>query len=74
MELFNRPFEIKLIENNEIREEIIESVVKSIKKCNFEELKMSKIGHILVHKKNLCDYRKCAWIDIIDEIKYLTLV
>ena len=74
VELFNRPFEIKLIENNEIREEIIESVVKSIKKCNFEELKMSKIGHVLVPKKNLCDYRKCAWIDIIDEIKYLTLV
>ena len=74
VELFNRPFEIKLIENNEIREEIIESVVKSIKKCNFEELKMSKIGHVLVPKKNLCNYRKCAWIDIIDEIKYLTLV
>lgn len=74
MGLFNRPFEIKLIENNEIREEIIESVVKSIKKCNFEELKMSKIGHFLVPKKNLCDYRKCAWIGIIDETKYLTLV
>lgn len=74
VELFKKPFEIKLIENNEIRQEIIESVVKSIKKCNFEELKISKIGHVLVPKKNLCDYRKCAWIDVIDEIKYLTLV
>lgn len=74
VELFKKPFEIKLLENNEIRREIIENVVKSIKKCNFEELKISKIGHVLVPKKNLCDYRKCAWIDVIDEIKYLTLV
>lgn len=74
VELFKKPFEIELLENNEIRQEIIENVVKSIKKCNFEELKISKIGHVLVPKKNLCDYRKCAWIDVIDEIKYLTLV
>lgn len=74
VELFKRPFEIKLLENNEIRKEIIENVVETIKKNNFEELKISKIGHVLVPKKNLCDYRKCAWIDVIDEIKYLTLV
>ena len=74
VEFFKKPFEIKLLENNEIRQETIENVVKSIKKCNFEELKISKIGHVLVPKKNLCDYRKCAWIDVIDEIKYLTLV
>lgn len=74
VELFKKPFEIKLLENNEIRREIIENVIKSIKKCNFEELKISKIGHVIVPKKNLCDYRKCAWIDVIDEIKYLTLV
>lgn len=74
VELFSKPFEIKLLENNEIRQEVIENVVKSIKKYNFEELKISKIGHVLVPKKNLCDYRKCALIDVIDEIKYLTLV
>ena len=33
VELFKKPFEIKLLENNEIRREIIENVVKSIKKC-----------------------------------------
>lgn len=74
VELFKKPFEIKLLENNEIRQEVIEDVVRAIKKCDFEELKINKIGHVLVPKKNLCDYRKCAWIDIIDEIKYLTLV
>ncbi len=74
VELFKKPFEIKLLENNEIRQEVIENIVNSIKKCNLEELKISKIGHVLVPKKNLCDYRKCAWIDVIDEIKYLTIV
>ena len=74
VELFKKPFEIKLLENKEIRNDIIKDTVKAIQKCNFEELKISKIGHVLVPKKNLCDYRKCAWIDIIDEVKYLTLV
>lgn len=74
VELFKEPFEIKLLENNEIRKEIIKNIVETVKKNNFEELKISKIGHVLVPKKNLCDYRKCAWIDVIDEIKYLTLV
>lgn len=74
VELFKKPFEIKLLENNEIRQEIIENVTKAIEKCKLEELRISKIGHVLVPKKNLCDYRKCAWIDVIDEIKYLTLV
>lgn len=74
VELFNKPFELKLFENNEIRQETMEHIVKSIKKCSFEELKISKIGHVLVPKKNLCDYRKCAWIDVMDEIKYLTIV
>ena len=74
VELFKKPFEIKLLENSEIRQDVTENIVKSIKKCNFEELKISKIGHVLVPKKNLCNYRKCAWIDVIDEIKYLTLV
>lgn len=74
VELFKRPFELKLLENNETRQEIIDDVVSSIQTCKFENLKISKIGHVLVPKKNLCDYRKCAWIDIIDEIKYLTLV
>ncbi len=73
VELFKRPFEIKLLENNEIRKKIIKNIVETVKKNNFEELKISKIGHVLVPKKSLCDYRKCAWIDVIDEIKYLTL-
>lgn len=74
VDLFKRPFEITLLENSKIRDEIISDVVNSICSCNFEKLKISKIGHVLVPKKNLCDYRKCAWIDVIDEIKYLTLV
>lgn len=73
VELFKKPFEIKLLEDNEIRKEIIKNIVESVKKNNFEVLKISKIGHVLVPKKSLCDYRKCAWIDVIDEIKYLTL-
>ena len=74
VELFNRPFEIELLKNDEIRAEVVEEVVSAIEVQDFEALKINKKGHVLVPKKNLCDYRKCAWIEVIDEIKYLTIV
>lgn len=41
---------------------------------NFSNLKMHKIGHVLIPKKSLSDYRNCALIEVYDEIVYLTLV
>lgn len=76
---FGRPFELNLLKNDETKNKIIEEVVSAIdsilnSNSSFETLKINKISHMLVPKKTFYDFRKCALIDIVDEIKYLSLV
>ena len=74
VELFNRAFEIDYLKEEKVREELCSIICSSIQENNFSQLKVHKLGHVLVPKKSLSDYRKCALIDIYDEIVYLTLV
>ena len=74
VELFNRAFEIDYLKDKKVREELCDIICSVIQKSKFSELKIHKLGHVLVPKKSLSDYRKCALIDIYDEIVYLTLV
>lgn len=74
VELFNRAFEIDYLKDEKVREELCSMICSAIKKEDFSQLKIHKLGHVLVPKKSLSDYRKCALIDIYDEIVYLTLV
>lgn len=74
VQIFNKPFEIELLKDNSIAGEIVKDVVEKIKKYDFKELKINKINYLLFPKKSFGDYRKCALIDIEDEIKYLTIV
>lgn len=75
---FGKPFELNLLKDSDIRDEITNDVVDKIDNIinsngSFEILKMNKISHMLVPKKTFYDFRKCALIEIIDEIKYLSL-
>ena len=74
VELFNRAFEIDYLKDKKVRDELCGMICSAIEKDKFSELKVHKVGHVLVPKKSLSDYRKCALIDIYDEIVYLTLV
>lgn len=74
VEVFNRAFEIDLLKNKDFRDSICKAIYSSINRNNFSELKIHKLGYVLVPKKNLADYRKCALIDIYDEIVFLTLI
>ena len=74
VELFNRAFEIDYLKDKKVRDELCGMICSAIEKNKFSELKVHKVGHVLVPKKSLSDYRKCALIDIYDEIVYLTLV
>lgn len=76
---FGHPFELNLLKHDDIKDKIINDVVSqldSILNSNekFEVLKINKISHMLIPKKTFYDFRKCALIDIIDEIKYLSIV
>ena len=74
VELFNRAFEIDYLKDKSVRDELCSAICSSIQNNKFSELKVHKLGHVLVPKKSLSDFRKCALIDIYDEIVYLTLV
>lgn len=77
--IFGHPFEIGLLKNKHFQEDIIKTVTSELDEIinhngKFDILKINKISHTLVPKKDNYDFRKCALIDIIDEIKYLSLV
>lgn len=74
VQIFNKPFEIDLLKDRSIAGEIVKDVVEKIEQYDFKELKINKINYLLFPKKSFGDYRKCALIDIEDEIKYLTIV
>ncbi len=72
--LFNRAFEIDLLKDQNFKDQVCKTVQSAINKNKFSDLKIHKLGHVLVPKKNLSDYRKCALIDVYDEIVFLTLI
>ena len=81
VELFSRPFEIDLIAREENRKEIIRQVTDSVSSAIsgdnekiIENLALKQISYVLVPKKRNNDFRKCALIDVLDEIKYLSVV
>lgn len=74
VELFNRHFEIELLKNAEVQKQLVDKIHNEIKQKKFEMMGFSKNGMVLVPKKNLYDFRKCALIDVADEVRYLSLV
>ena len=74
VDLFSRPFEIEMLKNSIFEKELCSTVVSAIQTGKLAELKLHKLGHVLIPKKSLSDYRKCALTEIYDEIVYLTLV
>ena len=76
---FGKPFELNLLKDEKLRQKITDDVAEKLNNIvnsngDFETLKIKKISHMLVPKKTFYDFRKCALIDIVDEIKYLSLV
>ncbi len=73
VDLFNRPFEIEMLNNEAFADGICDKVVKSIMTKQLSELKLHKLGRVLIPKKSLSDYRKCSLTEVYDEIVFLTL-
>lgn len=77
--VFGKPFELEILKKEKLRKKIADDTVSRLDSIinlneNFAALKISKISHMLVPKKTFYDFRKCALIDIVDEIEYLSLV
>lgn len=73
VEVFLRPFELGMIKG-EVEVAVKQKIKESFKQNNLKSLKVSPISHVLVPKKELFDFRKCAHIQPLDEMKYLALV
>ena len=73
VEVFAKPFELEMIKDKVVTQ-IMQAIKESFKNNNIKSLKISPISHILFPKKELFDFRKCAHIQPLDEMKYLSLV
>lgn len=85
VDVFKRPFEIEYFSQEENYSKIFNEVKTRIKNAldkaennnifeSLKELKLSPLKTLLIPKKNLFDFRKCSYTEILDEIIYLTLV
>lgn len=74
VDLFNKPFEIEYLKEKTFQEHVCDTITKAILTGKISGLRLHKLGHVLMPKKSLFDFRKCALTEIYDEIVYLTLV
>jgi hypothetical protein len=82
-DIFPRPFEVDLLKKEGFKNEIYQSVMKSIQSATIDdninkgkglqELKVHPLTHVLYPKKEAFDFRKCGLIDPLDTIKYSAL-
>ncbi len=66
-------FEVDMLSDVNFANEICSKIVQAIMTGKLSELKLHKLGHVLIPKKSLSDYRKCALTEVYDEIVFLTL-
>lgn len=71
---FSRPFEINMLKDEQLKKKIIDEIKRCFKKNDIKSLEITPITHVLIPKKELFDFRKCALIQPLDELKYLSLV
>lgn len=75
VDVFSRPFELDMLKDETLKEKVVNEIKRSFKNGNnIKSLAVTPITHVLVPKKELFDFRKCALIQPLDELKYLSLV
>ncbi len=72
-DIFPEPFENGLLKNQEFQKAVKNVVVKAISVGSLESLQMFPIEHVLLPKTAALDFRRCALMQPLDTIKYLTL-
>lgn len=74
VDVFSRPFELDMLKNDKVKASVIAEIKKSFNENSIKSLRVTPISYVLVPKKELFDFRKCALIQPLDELKYLSLV
>ncbi len=73
-DIFDKPFEVGLLNNKLFYNTVYQDVQKSINGNSFESLYLNNIEHVLLPKNSAFDFRRCALIQPIDILKYNSLI
>lgn len=74
VEVFTRPFEIDLLKIEAVAKEVKATIKSALNTTAIKDMGFSPISHILAPKKEFFDFRKCAIVQLLDELKFLSLV
>ncbi len=74
VEVFTRPFELDLLKIPGVAKEVKASIKSALNTTAIRDMGFNPISHILAPKKEFFDFRKCAIIQLLDELKFLSLV
>ena len=74
VEVFTRPFELDLLKIPDVAKEVKASIKSALNTTAIRDMGFKPISHILAPKKEFFDFRKCAIIQLLDELKFLSLV
>jgi hypothetical protein len=72
-DIFPRPHEIALLKNKEFQKRVKAEVFRAISGGSLDSLRIFPLEHVLLPKTSAFDFRRCALIQPLDTIKYLTL-
>jgi hypothetical protein len=72
-DILPRPFELDYLADKVFKRKVCNHVVSAIKGNSIESLSVVPLKKILLPKKSIVSFRRCAIIDPIDCIKYLSL-
>lgn len=72
-DIFPEPFENGLLKNEEFQKAVKNEVVRAISGGSLESLRMFPVEYVLLPKTAAFDFRRCALMQPLDTIKYLTL-
>lgn len=73
VDAFSKQFEIEMLNDQNFRELVKSKTIKDLRHKDIQSIGFKPLTHVLIPKKDICDFRKCALIEPIDEIKYLAL-
>lgn len=72
-DIFPEPFEVSLLKNETFQKAIRNEVVRAVSGGSLESLRMFPVEHVLLPKTAAFDFRRCALMQPLDTIKYLTV-
>lgn len=72
-DIFNRPFEIDLLNNPDFKLKIKNEILNYLNDLKLSSLQINNLSHILLPKHSVFSFRKCALMQPMDTLKYSTL-